>query len=105
MELESGPNFFTRTATNTFFTKHDNFYGRVRLLSGVILSQLMCHKYSSKTLEKSLSRDSQSAFGTGNGIKVLLLAGTGIGPGPASKKAGPTHIWIQSAHKRDSSKW
>jgi len=61
-----------------FFIKNGNFYGRARLLSSFILSQLMCHECSSKTLEKSLSRDSQSAFGTGNGTKALLLIGTGI---------------------------
>jgi hypothetical protein len=74
------PNFFSRTANNTF-TKNGNFYGRVRLLLSVMLSQLMCYKYSSKKLQKSLSRDSQSGFGTGIGMKIFLLTRTGMEPG------------------------
>ncbi len=77
---EIGTKFFYQNRNQHFFIRNDNFYGRVRHLSNIILSQLMCHTYSSKTLDKSLSRDSQSVFGTGNGIKVLLLTGTGIGP-------------------------
>ena len=39
----------------------------------------MYYKYSSKTLQKSLSRDSQSGSGTEIGIKIFLLTGTGMG--------------------------
>jgi hypothetical protein len=46
------------------FVRNNKLYVPPRLLSNVILSQLMCHKYFSKTLEESLSRDNQNAFGT-----------------------------------------
>ncbi len=44
----------------------------------VILSQLMCYKYSSETLQKSLSRDSQSGSRTEIGIKIFLLTKLGL---------------------------
>ena len=93
-ETETGPEpkfFLTKITTGTetkmflaepqqqFFTRNDNLYGHVRLLLSVILSQLMYYKYSSKTLQKSLSRDSQSGSGTEIGIKIFLFTGTRMG--------------------------
>ena len=72
---------FLAEPQTTLFTRNENFYGRVRLLLNVILSQLMCYKYSSKTLQIPLSRDSQSGSGTGIGIKIFLLTRTGMGVG------------------------
>ena len=103
-----GPNFFlTRTANNTFFIRNDNFYGRVRLLLNVIVSQLMCYKYSSKTLQKPLSREEIVKVVPGSGSKFFFdqnWDGTGLhfsdrdrdGTGP--KKVGPAHVSIQSVH-------
>jgi hypothetical protein len=38
----------------------------------------MCYKYSSETLQKSLSRDSQSGSGTEIGIQIFLLTKLGL---------------------------
>jgi hypothetical protein len=61
-----------------FSVRNNNLYVPPRLLPNVILSQVMCHKYFSKTLEKSLSRDSQSAFRDLERDQVLFLSGAEI---------------------------
>jgi hypothetical protein len=73
--------FLREPQPTLFFIRNDNFYGRERLLLNVILSQPMCYKYSSKTPQKSLSRDSKVGSWTGNGTKIFLLTGTSMGPG------------------------
>ena len=60
----------------------------------------MYYKYSSKTLQKSLSRDSQSGSGAEIGIKIFLLTGTGmetalnflIGIGTGPEKVGRSSL-------------